>query len=189
MPLAEFNGAQPVLLGIDGDGPVFADDEDPPGDGRPRMVGAGGMRGEPPVDSHGDRVGVREAAAGLPADGGLAAYTAALLNWHRRHGHCSVCGAPSDVAEGGLTRLCPNCGSQHHPRTDPVVIMLVIDADRLLLGRQPAGRPAATPRWPGSSSRARASRRPWRAKCARRPAWRSGSPSTSPRSRGRSRPR
>jgi NAD+ diphosphatase len=50
------------------------------------------------------------------------------------------------VVEGGLTRLCPNCGAEHHPRTDPVVIMLVTDGDRLLLGRQavwPTGRYSA----------------------------------------------
>ena len=41
-------------------------------------------------------------------------------------------------------RRCPNCGAMHHPRTDPVVIMLVHDgAERVLLGRQkvwPPGR-------------------------------------------------
>ena len=43
-------------------------------------------------------------------------------------------------------RVCPVCGTQHHPRTDPVVIMLVTDGDRALLGRQaqwPAGRYSA----------------------------------------------
>jgi NAD+ diphosphatase len=43
-------------------------------------------------------------------------------------------------------RVCPACGTQHHPRTDPVVIMLVTDGDRALLGRQaqwPAGRYSA----------------------------------------------
>ena len=49
-----------------------------------------------------DMTGVREAAAALPAeDAGLAAYAAALLNWHRRHRHCSVCGSPTTVGEGG----------------------------------------------------------------------------------------
>jgi NAD+ diphosphatase len=50
-------------------------------------------------------------------------------------------GAPTDVAEAGLTRACPRCGTHHHPRTDPVVIMLVEDGDRLLLGRSPAWPP------------------------------------------------
>ena len=43
-------------------------------------------------------------------------------------------------------RRCASCGTDHHPRTDPVVIMLVTDGDRVLLGRQPtwpAGRYSA----------------------------------------------
>ena len=86
-----------------------------------------------------DLVGVREIVPQLAQDeGGLIAYAAALLNWHRRHGHCSVCGAESEVREAGLLRVCPACGAEHHPRTDPVVIMLVVDEerDRVLLGRQ-----------------------------------------------------
>ncbi len=128
----------PVLLGLDADGPLFALDEGPaPAPGaRPRLVGAGGRRGEPaPADA--DHVGLRDAASVLdPGEAGLAAYATALLNWHRAHGFCANCGAPTDVAEGGLVRTCPACGVPHHPRVDPVVIMLVTDADRLLLGRQ-----------------------------------------------------
>ena len=75
-----------------------------------------------------DLVSVREIAPELAQDeGGLLAYAAALLNWHRRHGFCSVCGAESEIREGGLLRVCPACGAEHHPRTDPVVIMLVVD--------------------------------------------------------------
>ena len=76
-------------------------------------------------------------------DGGLIAYAAALLNWHRRHRFCSVCGHASEIEEAGLLRRCPNCGAEHHPRTDPVVIMLVVDEerDRVLLGRQPSWPP------------------------------------------------
>jgi NAD+ diphosphatase len=149
VPLSELDDATPFLLGLDAAGPLFAYDEDPPPDanGRPRMVGAGGMRGEPPPDSHGERIGLREAAGILSqADGGLAAYVAALLNWHRRHRFCANCGNPTAVGEGGLTRHCPVCGTEHHPRTDPVVIMLVTDGERLLLGRQaawPSGRYSA----------------------------------------------
>jgi NAD+ diphosphatase len=35
-------------------------------------------------------------------------------------------------------RRCPNpaCGATHFPRTDPAVIMLVVDGERCLLGRQ-----------------------------------------------------
>jgi NAD+ diphosphatase len=75
----------------------------------------------------------------LPQDeGGLLAYVAALCNWHRRHRFCAACGSPSELAEGGLTRACPRCGTDHHPRTDPVVIMLVTDGDRVMLGRAPS---------------------------------------------------
>jgi NAD+ diphosphatase len=45
------------------------------------------------------------------------------------------------VRAGGIMRICPSCGVQHHPRTDPVVIMLVTHGDRVLLGRQPTWPP------------------------------------------------
>jgi NAD+ diphosphatase len=128
VPLAEVDAPEPLLLGLDADGPVFAVESGAPGDGRQVL-------------------GLRAAAAALSAeDAGLAAYAAALLNWHRRHRHCPVCGGPTAVTEGGLVRRCEVCGAQHHPRTDPVVIMLVTDGDRVLLGRQrvwPAGRYSA----------------------------------------------
>ena len=140
-PLAEVAAPEaPVLLGLDGEGPVFAVDEDPPpaGEGRPTLVGAGGRRGEPAPEVEG-RVGLRNAALELPqAEGGLAAYAAALLNWHRGHRFCANCGAATEPAEGGVIRRCPVCGTEHHPRVDPVVIMLVTDGERVLLGRQAA---------------------------------------------------
>jgi NAD+ diphosphatase len=148
LPLAEAPFTQPLLLGVDAAGPIFAVDEDPPppGEGRPPLVGAGGRRGEPAPAAEG-RVGLREAAAMLPQDeGALAAYATALLNWHRSHRFCASCGAGTELAEGGLTRHCPVCGVEHHPRVDPVVIMLVTDGERVLLGRQsvwPAGRYSA----------------------------------------------
>ena len=113
---------EPLLLGVQDGTALFAAD----GTGRD------------------DLVGVREIAVELAQDeGGLLAYAAALLNWHRRHGFCSVCGARSEVREAGLLRVCVACGAEHHPRTDPVVIMLVVDAeqDRVLLGRQPSWPP------------------------------------------------
>jgi NAD+ diphosphatase len=81
--------------------------------------------------------GLRDAAAVLSqADAGLVAYASALAHWHDTHGHCGVCGEPTQPREAGHSRRCPN-GHVHHPRTDPVVIMLVSDSDRLLLGRRP----------------------------------------------------
>jgi NAD+ diphosphatase len=135
------------LLGLDGQGPLFALDEDAPAEGIPPLIGAGGPRGEPPAASA-QRIGLRQAAMVFSQeDGGLAAYTAALLNWHRRHRFCANCGQPTTIGEAGLVRNCPVCGAEHHPRTDPVVIMLVTDGRRrLLLGRQaawPTGRYSA----------------------------------------------
>jgi NAD+ diphosphatase len=114
--------ADPVLLGIQGGAPLFAVDA-----------------GRAP---EAELTGLRDAASRLPqAEGGLAAYAAALLNWHRRHPFCSVCGHATEADWAGFVRRCPNCGAEHHPRTDPVVIMLVVDGDRVLLGRQPTWPP------------------------------------------------
>src|SRR5579859_402281 len=60
----------------------------------------------------------------------------AILAWHARHRFCSKCGSPSNPVHAGWRRDCPVCGTQHFPRTDPVVIMLAIDGERCLLGRQ-----------------------------------------------------
>jgi len=72
-----------------------------------------------------DLLGLREAAVGL-------------LGWHRRHRFCANCGAVTEVEEAGHVRQCPACGAVHHPRTDPVVIMLVIRGEQVLLGRAPS---------------------------------------------------
>jgi NAD+ diphosphatase len=66
----------------------------------------------------------------------------AMLHWHARHRHCSVCGVKTDVVEAGWKRACPGCKAEHFPRTDPVSIMLAVHGDRGLLGR--SGRFAAT---------------------------------------------
>lgn len=68
---------------------------------------------------------------------GLAVHAIALSHWHTSHPHCSRCGAATKSDFGGAVRVCEVDGSQHHPRTDPAVIVLVKDEDdRLLLGRQ-----------------------------------------------------
>jgi NAD+ diphosphatase len=128
-----------LLLGVDDAGPLYAFDENPPPAGRRApLVGAGGMRGEAAPEAPG-RLGLRHAAQGLPqADGGLVAYAAALLNWHRATRFCGVCGGRTVTEEAGMSRVCTVCGTHHHPRADPVVIMLVTDGDRVLLGRQSA---------------------------------------------------
>ncbi len=59
----------------------------------------------------------------------------ALLGWHYAHRFCSFCGSPSNVHNAGWSRICTNCGTEHFPRSDPVVIMLILRQNRLLLGR------------------------------------------------------
>ena len=79
--------------------------------------------------------GLREVGADLDdADAGLLTTATALAEWHRRHAHCPRCGAVTSIAQGGWVRRCEVDGSQHHPRTDPAIIVAVTDADdRLLL--------------------------------------------------------
>ncbi|MEU5208677.1 NAD(+) diphosphatase [Streptomyces sp. NPDC020742] len=89
----------------------------PPGDGA-RVVALGGA-------AH--PLGAR--------DHGMLVHATALENWHRGHAHCARCGARTLPESGGHLRRCPACGAEHHPRTDPAVIMLITDAaDRCLLG-------------------------------------------------------
>ena len=121
--LAAPDGSE-VFLGLADKTPLFATDvsADEPAAGHP--------------------AGLREAATELPVDeAALAAYAASLLSWHRRHGFCANCGAPTEVVDAGHERRCPNCEAHHFPRTDPVVIVRVTDGlDQILLGR--------SPRWP-----------------------------------------
>jgi NAD+ diphosphatase len=75
-------------------------------------------------------------------DAGLLTHAVGLVNWHAAHPRCSRCGAPTEAVRGGAVRRCRDDGSEHFPRTDPAVIVLVHDgADRCVLGRQPAWPP------------------------------------------------
>ncbi len=88
---------------------------------------------------------MREALAALPAwEAGLAMRAVALANWHRAR-WCPWCGGPTVVTESGWVRRCPAEGRELFPRTDPAVIMAVVDRpagvdrpareERILLGR------------------------------------------------------
>jgi NAD+ diphosphatase len=69
-------------------------------------------------------------------EAGLFTTAVALEQWHQRHVHCPLCGALTTETNAGWTRTCPVDGSDHFPRTDPAVIMLIHDGgDRALLGR------------------------------------------------------
>jgi NAD+ diphosphatase len=116
---------QAVLLGRSGQGPVLAvpagvDIETLPETVKAidyRSVGVQGLIGEPEL--------------------GAMAQGAALLAWHACHGFCSKCGARSEMRAGGYRRHCPNCSTEHFPRTDPVAIMLAVTREHCLLGRSP----------------------------------------------------
>jgi NAD+ diphosphatase len=75
--------------------------------------------------------------AALPPDKAAIYGTArSLLLWHGNHLFCGVCGFPTEVFRAGWGRRCTNCGTEHFPRVDPVVIMLAEFDDKVLVGRQ-----------------------------------------------------
>ena len=102
---------------------------------------------EPPAIPEGTRFAeLRTVAALMPEDqAGLLGYARAMVNWRRMHRHCGRCGALTVPAKAGHVLICtnPTCRHEQFPRIDPAIIVLVIDGDRVLLGRQaswPAGR-------------------------------------------------
>lgn len=67
----------------------------------------------------------------------IAATASALAHWHRSEPLCAQCGGSTRAINGGFARHCETCQRDHFPRTDPAVIVAVVDAkDRLLLGSQ-----------------------------------------------------
>src|SRR3546814_5872956 len=69
------------------------------------------------------------------ADAALGASARSLIEWHDRHGFCSVCGEPSEIFRAGWARKCGDCGAEHFPRVDPVVIMPAEHGGKVLVGR------------------------------------------------------
>ncbi len=116
------------LLGVDSDNVAYF------GVGGPLTVGHG-ERGDDAVTAR--RTGLREAGTLLTdRDAGLLTHAVALANWHAVAGFCSRCGAPTRPEMAGHSRRCTVDGSEHFPRCDPAVIMLVTDDDdRCLLAR------------------------------------------------------
>lgn len=100
--------------------------------------GDGGHRGV-------HRADLREAGAELKdRDAGLLVTAVGLANWHATHSYCPRCGAPTRADAAGWVTVCDADGSEHYPRVDPAMIVLVHDgAGHCLLGRNaawPAGR-------------------------------------------------
>ena len=90
-------------------------------------------------DTPGEFVDLRSVGVHLTREeGGLLAYARGILHWHTRHQYCGVCGNETEGREAGHMRICtnPDCRTQHFPRTDPAVIMLVSQGDRVVLGRK-----------------------------------------------------
>jgi NAD+ diphosphatase len=115
------------LLGTDADGVVY--------------FGVAGPLAQPDgerlPDSGGQPISLRQAGPLLSdRDAGLMTHAVALGNWHAVHTHCPRCGAVTEPELAGHSRRCVADGSEHFPRLDPAVIMLVTDPDdRCLLAR------------------------------------------------------
>lgn len=120
-----------LYLGLWKDIAVFAVDIEGPAD-----------PAEGPLQGLGRFEELRGAAATMPpADAGILATAKSMFEWRRRHRWCSACGQKTEVADGGWKRVCPACGAEHFPRTDPVAIMLAVHDGKCLLGRQAAWPP------------------------------------------------
>lgn len=138
---AEAPEGERYLLGQDADGTVYFAVAGPLPDP------AGDTRLSRPVDDLAEvadradvaAIGLRQAGGLLgDRDAGLLVNAVALEAWHDTHQHCPRCGSRTRVVSGGHVRLCPEDGSEHFPRVDPAVIMLVHDdRDRALLARGP----------------------------------------------------
>jgi NAD+ diphosphatase len=107
------------------------------------------VRGERALTVNGRPVdrwaGLREIGADLgDLDAGLLVEAIGILEWHERNRFSPLTGAATTIERGGWVQRDPTTGTEHFPRTDPAVIMLVHDgADRVVLGRQavwPPGR-------------------------------------------------
>ena len=130
------------VLGQDADGTVYFGVSGPlPAAPDGALLAPGGTT--PPSPPEARPASLREVGTLLgDRDAGLLTHAVALANWHDTHTHCPVDGTPTVPGPGGHFTVCPKDGTEHFPRTDPAVIMLVTDPDdRCLLARNAA--------WPG----------------------------------------
>lgn len=130
--LKELAGPDPVIvfLGINRRGKsLFAADvsalKNP--DNHPALKGIGAFE---------ELRGLAMAGEITPTELAILAQAKSMIDWHQRHGFCSVCGTRSEMMEAGYKRQCPSCKAEHFPRTDPVAIMLATYHDKCFLGRQ-----------------------------------------------------
>ncbi len=131
IPAAEIGpgiGAETVFLGCPNENAIFAVDASAlePDDAQARFAAYGAFED------------LRAVGMLLPGpEAALLGYAKGMLYWHERHRFCGVCGHPTRAKDGGHRRLCVNaaCGTEHFPRSDPAVIMLIEYEDKCLLAR------------------------------------------------------
>ncbi len=72
------------------------------------------------------------------SDAAILSYAKAMTYWHAHHKFCEVCGGKTVSMDAGHKRMCtnPDCKSEHFPRTDPAIIVLVSKGEKCLLARQ-----------------------------------------------------
>lgn len=82
--------------------------------------------------------GLRRSGIGLtPRDAAIFTQGLALSNWHATHTYCPRCGTRTILERAGWVRRCESDNLEQFPRTDPAIIVGVVDEnDRLLLGSQ-----------------------------------------------------
>jgi NAD+ diphosphatase len=152
-PIAEWRallatGVEPILLGLrDVPSPAPAGAELQLRAGRPERSSGSAQAGERAyfaLDAStwerardgAKTLDVRALAARIAgSEAAILGEARALVDWHARHRFCARCGTASLPASGGWLRRCPNCEAHHFPRIDPVVIMLAVNGERCLLGR------------------------------------------------------
>lgn len=86
-------------------------------------------------DRLGSFVDLRSVGWGVPKpEASVLAHARGLMHWRSRQRFCGVCGAGCEPRSAGHVMLCSGCKTEHFPRTDPAVIMLVTRGDLALLG-------------------------------------------------------
>lgn len=113
-----------AFLGLQGGVPLFAVDCSTHDDPLPLLP--------PALGGFADLRQVAGLLAGPEAS--VLAHARGLMHWRTKHRFCGVCGSACEPRSAGHAVVCTGCKTQHFPRTDPAVIMLVHRGDKALLG-------------------------------------------------------
>ncbi len=70
-------------------------------------------------------------------DSSYLALAKGMTFWHEKNKFCGACGSKTKKEEAGFVLKCinKNCNQSHFPRTDPAIITLVSNKDKVLLAR------------------------------------------------------